>query len=439
MHKNTPSTTPFRKPTYRRQHREGRPDLAFIEVNRRRTYLGEYDTPQSHERYERKCAELMAHVSGEVDQSTFTIVELVDAFWRHAQTYYLTPEREPSSEQRNFRFALRPLITLYGRTPAREFGPKALKVLRAKVVADGASRSYANKIVRRVRQVFRWGVEEELVAGETLHRLQAVKALMRGRTEARECEPVRPVDDAHVEAVRPFVSSTIWAMVQTQRLTGARGGEVCLMRPIDIDTTGRVWIFTPHRHKNAWRGHARQIFLGPRAQSIIAPFLSQCMNTTAYLFSPKESEQERRSNCKVHRRPDQILARTKTDRAVGDCYTPDAYRRAIAYACDHAFSLPEDLARRRVPGKRGDWQLRWETQAEWQERLGDEGWKAMKSWSRSHRWHPHQLRHSMATQVRREFGLEAAQVFIGHADADVTQIYAERDHGRAVEVALKIG
>ena len=45
-------------------------------------------------------------------------------------------------------------------------------------------------------------------------------------------------------------------------------------------------------------------------------------------------------------------------------------------------------------------------------------------------WHPHQLRPSYATNVRREFGLEAAQILLGPSKADVTQIYAERDMDR---------
>ena len=54
-------------------------------------------------------------------------------------------------------------------------------------------------------------------------------------------------------------------------------------------------------------------------------------------------------------------------------------------------------------------------------------------------WHPNQLRHSKATEIRRQFGLEAAQVVLGHAKADVPQIYAERDSALAVEVMKRIG
>jgi integrase len=54
-------------------------------------------------------------------------------------------------------------------------------------------------------------------------------------------------------------------------------------------------------------------------------------------------------------------------------------------------------------------------------------------------WHPNQLRHTFASEVRRKFGLEAVQVLLGHARADVTQMYAERDQQLAVRVAAEVG
>jgi site-specific recombinase XerC len=51
----------------------------------------------------------------------------------------------------------------------------------------------------------------------------------------------------------------------------------------------------------------------------------------------------------------------------------------------------------------------------------------LRKWQSSHRWAPNRLRHSAATEIRKNFGLEAAQVILGHSAADVTQIYAERD------------
>ena len=63
----------------------------------------------------------------------------------------------------------------------------------------------------------------------------------------------------------------------------------------------------------------------------------------------------------------------------------------------------------------------------------------LKAWRQAHRWHPNQLRHLRATEVQRDFGLEAAQVALGHSRADVTQVYAERDLALAEKVAAEVG
>jgi len=54
-------------------------------------------------------------------------------------------------------------------------------------------------------------------------------------------------------------------------------------------------------------------------------------------------------------------------------------------------------------------------------------------------WSPNQLRHAAATRIRRQYGLEAAQVVLGHSTASTTQIYAERNIGLACDIALKLG
>jgi integrase len=54
-------------------------------------------------------------------------------------------------------------------------------------------------------------------------------------------------------------------------------------------------------------------------------------------------------------------------------------------------------------------------------------------------WSPNQLRHLFATVVRAGFGLEAAQVLLGHEKCDITQVYAERNRALATRVAAEIG
>ena len=39
-----------------------------------------------------------------------------------------------------------------------------------------------------------------------------------------------------MEAIRPHVARQVWAMIQVQRLTGMRPGEVTIMRTCDLDT-----------------------------------------------------------------------------------------------------------------------------------------------------------------------------------------------------------
>jgi len=55
-------------------------------------------------------------------------------------------------------------------------------------------------------------------------------------------------------------------------------------------------------------------------------------------------------------------------------------------------------------------------------------------------WHPHQLRHNAATLLRRELGIEAARVVLGHSSAAVTEVYAEMDLAKAKDaVKEKLG
>jgi integrase len=49
------------------------------------------------------------------------------------------------------------------------------------------------------------------------------------------------------------------------------------------------------------------------------------------------------------------------------------------------------------------------------------------------------LRHTAASEIRKRFGLEGAQVILGHAHAKVTEIYAEADQERAKLIAAEVG
>ncbi len=175
------------------------------------------------------------------------------------------------------------------------------------------------------------------------------------------------------------------------------------MRLRDIDCSSSVWIYEPFEHKNRWRGTTRTVPIGPRAQEVLKPFLHR--GTEDFLFQPIEAErwrnQARRHARRTPMTPSQAqrMPTRKPRRPKRAFYDVDSYRRAITYAI----------------------------------------LKARKSGIEVLHWHPLQLRHSCATEIRKRFGIEAAQVSLGHARADVTQIYAERNLQLAAEVARRIG
>ena len=128
----------------------------------------------------------------------------------------------------------------------RQFGPLALIALRDRMINDGQSRSYVNGNVDRIRRCFKWGVSQELVPVEIYQALLSVSGLRKGRSTARETEPVGPVSDEVVNATLAMLSSVVAEMVRFQRLTGCRPDEVCSIRPFDLNrSTGRLGVSPP--------------------------------------------------------------------------------------------------------------------------------------------------------------------------------------------------
>ncbi len=72
-------------------------------------------------------------------------------------------------------------------------------------------------------------------------------------------------------------------------------------------------------------------------------------------------------------------------------------------------------------------------------RLTPEQHEELKIWRKEHHWHPHQLRHSAATELRKEFGLETARIILGHKSAEITETYAERDQQLAIDAMMRMG
>jgi hypothetical protein len=91
------ASAPAKEPTYRRQKRRGRADLAFIEINGARRYPGEYGTPESRAKYTGAIAKYQA-TGWLPPPDGLTILLLVDRYWTHAKDYYRKPDGTPTGE-----------------------------------------------------------------------------------------------------------------------------------------------------------------------------------------------------------------------------------------------------------------------------------------------------------------------------------------------------
>ena len=113
------------------------------------------------------------------------------------------------------KIVLRALRELYGKTIAAEFGPLRLKAARQRWVNEGRTRTECNRRVGMVKRIFRWATSEELVPPSVYHGLTSVPGLQRGRTEAPETKPVRPVDDDVVDRTLPRLTRHIQGLMNS--------------------------------------------------------------------------------------------------------------------------------------------------------------------------------------------------------------------------------
>ena len=384
-------------------------DRAFVLERGKKIYLGKWGAPETEAAYQLYIHNLTAKLpTAPVNEGAgATLIELAAAFFEARADYYVKTGRQTNQLAR-FRTAVEYPLRYYGELPVRLFGPKKLLECRAMMEESGRfSRKYINTLVVCFRGIIKFGVEHELCPPETLVALQAVSPLKRGRSHALEHPPVEAVPPQVVDATCELLSPTVAAMVKVQRYTGMRPGEVCAMRAGDVYTgatkSDDVWIYTVRTDKTDYKRPQwakKRIPLGPKVQAILFPYLLEREGEPdAYVFSPRQAAIERGREARANRKTPPTKQMRERDarevrREYAECYNVNSYGHAIKRATT-AGNLPH--------------------------------------------WSPNQLRHLYATEIRAKYGLEASQLMLGHANANVTQIYAERDFSRALEVAKKEG
>ncbi|MGC1272826.1 MAG: site-specific integrase [Planctomycetaceae bacterium] len=203
-----------------------------------------------------------------------------------------------------------------------------------------------------------------------------------------------------LERTLPHLGPVVQDMVVLQLLSGARPGEICDLRPTDLDRSTVVWEYRPASHKLEHHGKHRVVYFGKQAQEILAKYLDG-RPVEAHCFSPIESEARRLTERNAARKtPLSCGNRAGSKRSAapkrqpGGRYTVGSYRRAIDRACRRGGVTP---------------------------------------------WAPNRLRHSRATELRKLFGIEAVRTVLGHSRLSTSEIYAERDLAEARRIMGEVG
>jgi integrase len=323
------------------------------------------------------------------------MVELTAAYLKHCEGYYLGRFGEPTSTIYEITRVMDSVVQIYGTDPVKDFGPMALKAVRDIWIRDDKNLAVytINKYTGRVRAMFKWGVENQLVDVSVYQAICCVPGLRRGRGIGRDTTPRQAVPVEHVEATIKHMPSPLRAIIRLLLLTGARPTEVLRLQRRDVDCTGPVWSAVIREHKLSYRGVVRTLYFGPRAQAILRPFLVRLDDD--YLFSPIEAEKERHAAEREKsggpgRRPNQKPNRKKSPRVIGYFYDATDLTRAIRRVCK-ANDIPV--------------------------------------------WTAYQLRHTACTTIEASSDPDTARAILGHADLNTTAIYLHRDAKAAVTYA----
>jgi len=196
----------------------------------RRVYFpGNHNSTESREAYHRALAEwegqgrkVPAKPATASDATGPSIAEVLRDYWRHVQTEHVN---SPSAQE-HVRQAVCPLNRLFGTTPAAAFTLRDLETVRAEFIKAGNCRTTINGRIQILVSMFKWAAGRGLVPKSVRDDVRDIEPIKRGRFGVREGRKVRPVSREMVEAVRPFLSPQVAAMMICPPRTSPAAGLV---------------------------------------------------------------------------------------------------------------------------------------------------------------------------------------------------------------------
>jgi integrase len=387
---------------------------ARVHINGKTHWLGPYGSPEAQCRYDALVAAYIASGRKSVEAAQavapppppaadLTIGELSLAWLKHIRAAKGDGWKQSStySAALSATRALRPVAACH----AKQFGPRQLLEIREAfaatrtvrrnkkgdvIVDKPRTRRYVNDTMQRIVALFSWAAVRELVPGDKPAALREVKPLRCGEiATVVDTPPRQAVDDNRVEAVLTHLRPPMRALVRFIRLTGCRPSEAARLRLVDVhDRECPVWRYVPPCHKNAWRGHAKHIPIGPEAQAVVIEALGS-RGDSAVVFDPRLAVPDRKP------RQDTIkMQPRRPSPRVRETYAASSIRHAIMRGCEKA-GCPE--------------------------------------------WFPYLLRYARNQEIRRLHGAEAAAANLGDRSPQMLNRYAPPGWEAAVEAAMKTG
>jgi len=372
-------------------------------------YLGREGTAGAATRY----AELVARWEAggrkplapapNVEQALLTVRELCSRYTSFLDsTSRYAKNGVPTSQRAIVQIAIDEFCERFG--DLRLLGLTETHVVQHRDILEGRKRLTRRGINRKIgciRAVLRWGFQRGLLKRDQWLGVSAIGPLSRAEAGNRDHKRAkRAVSAEDVEKVAAVCTRQVGAMLRLQALTGARPGEICAMRWVDIDQTPVIvegvtcWTYNVVDGKTAHHGHSTQYALGPKAQAILEGFKAA---PTAHIFSPcgvmAELHDERRA---ARQKPVTDYTRKRdmaATRVFDHLYDVVTYRQAIERACERA-----------------------EVQ----------------------RFTPHEVRHGFVTRAAKRFGVYAASVAANHSRVATTEGYLHRDRSEAFRVVVEL-
>lgn len=335
----------------------------------------------------------------------YTVCQLAARYLRYARTAFVK-DGKPTSHVTNVRMAMRELRDAHGDEPADSLEAPVFAAFRDRMIWRKDQKGH--RVARAAKTVndrltiivaaYDHARESGLVSRETVADLKSVKHLRKGRSQAKASKKIRAIHESVVQMTLTSLSPMIADMVRVLNITGMRPEEICTMRGCEIEMAGDLWLYRPRHKLEHMEGDSEVVrFIGPRAQEIIRPYITRKLGT--YLFSPADAYAamlEARRAARKSKRWESHAKRLKQNPVAsrGDHYTTESLRRAIHRACT---------------------------------RSGIE------------KWNPNQLRHSVATRMADQYGIQSASVQLGHKNLSTTQIYAWEAAQLAMKLAREVG